>query len=116
MRLHTIITDPAMMSARRPPNMTRLADRGDDDQDPCGDVDGAVAGVLEAAPEEEAGVAGEVGVILYSAFLAFAGRAGGAGAGVGMTTPAVKFITKPEGRGAEAVKNVEWLFPGIFEN
>lgn len=34
----------------------------------------------------------------------------------GMTTPAVKWITKPEGRGEEAVKKVEFLFPGIFDN
>lgn len=34
---------------------------------------------------------------------------------VGQTTPAVKYITKPEGRGKEAVKKVEWLFPGIFD-
>lgn len=32
----------------------------------------------------------------------------------GVCTPAVQFITKPEGRGEEAIKNVEWLFPGIF--
>jgi hypothetical protein len=31
-----------------------------------------------------------------------------------MTTHAVKWITKAEGRGAEAAKKVEWLFPGIW--
>lgn len=34
----------------------------------------------------------------------------------GFATMAVKFITKPEGRGAEAVKKVEWLYPGLFDN
>jgi 5'-methylthioadenosine phosphorylase len=33
----------------------------------------------------------------------------------GMSTEGLKFMTKPEGRGAEAVKKLEWLFPGIFD-
>jgi 5'-methylthioadenosine phosphorylase len=35
---------------------------------------------------------------------------------VGNSVGAVKFITKPEGRGAEAKKKVEFLFPGIFDD
>ncbi len=35
---------------------------------------------------------------------------------VGVTTPAVKWITKAEGRGDEAAKKVEWMFPGIWDN
>lgn len=35
---------------------------------------------------------------------------------VGAATGAVKFITKKEGRGEEAVKKVEWLYPGIFDD
>lgn len=34
----------------------------------------------------------------------------------GMTTPGLKFMTKPEGRGHEAAKKVEYLFPGVWEN
>ena len=33
---------------------------------------------------------------------------------VGGTTGMIKFMTKAEGRGAEGVKNVEYLFPGVF--
>jgi 5'-methylthioadenosine phosphorylase len=33
---------------------------------------------------------------------------------VGGTTGMIKFMTKPEGRGLEGVKNVEYLFPGVF--
>jgi 5'-methylthioadenosine phosphorylase len=32
----------------------------------------------------------------------------------GTTTNMVKFITKSEGRGKEAVERIEWLFPGVF--
>jgi 5'-methylthioadenosine phosphorylase len=34
---------------------------------------------------------------------------------VGGTTGMIKFMTKPEGRGSEGVKNVEYLFPGTFD-
>lgn len=33
----------------------------------------------------------------------------------GMTTGMIKFMTKAEGRGSEGVKNVEYLFPGVFD-
>jgi 5'-methylthioadenosine phosphorylase len=33
----------------------------------------------------------------------------------GKTTGMIKFMTKKEGRGAEGVQNVEYLFPGIFD-
>ena len=33
----------------------------------------------------------------------------------GKSAGAVKFMTKPQGRGPEAVKNVEYLFPGFFD-
>jgi len=33
----------------------------------------------------------------------------------GETRNAVKFITKPEGRGKEAAAKIEWLFPGLFD-
>lgn len=32
----------------------------------------------------------------------------------GQTTGMIKFMTKKEGRGAEGVENVEYLFPGVF--
>ncbi|KAH8816198.1 5'-methylthioadenosine phosphorylase-like protein [Xylogone sp. PMI_703] len=32
----------------------------------------------------------------------------------GQTSNMIKFITKPEGRGAEGAKGVEYLFPGVF--
>ncbi len=32
----------------------------------------------------------------------------------GQTTGMIQFMTKKEGRGAEGVKNVEYLFPGVF--
>jgi 5'-methylthioadenosine phosphorylase len=35
---------------------------------------------------------------------------------IGYATGAVKFITKPEGRGEEAKKKVEWLYPGLFDD
>lgn len=34
----------------------------------------------------------------------------------GETTKAVKYITKPEGRGKEAVEKIEWMFPGLFSD
>ncbi len=34
----------------------------------------------------------------------------------GQTVMAVKFMTKPQGRNPEAVKKVEYLFPGFFDN
>ncbi|KFZ17946.1 hypothetical protein V502_04342 [Pseudogymnoascus sp. VKM F-4520 (FW-2644)] len=55
-------------------------DCGDDDEDAGGDVDGAVAGVLEAAAEEEARVAGEGDVVLFSCAF-FSRDAGGGGVG-----------------------------------
>ena len=33
----------------------------------------------------------------------------------GRTTDMLKFMTKAEGRGQEGMKNVEFLFPGIWE-
>lgn len=33
----------------------------------------------------------------------------------GHSTGGLKFLTHPEGRGAEAVKKIEWLFPGCFD-
>jgi len=33
----------------------------------------------------------------------------------GMSSGMIKFMTKKEGRGAEGVKNVEYLFPGVFD-
>lgn len=33
----------------------------------------------------------------------------------GMSEGAVKFMTKPEGRNPEAMKKVEYLFPGFWE-
>jgi 5'-methylthioadenosine phosphorylase len=33
----------------------------------------------------------------------------------GRTTGMIKFMTKPAGRGAEGVRNVEYLFPGVFD-
>merc|ERR1712225_27247 len=35
---------------------------------------------------------------------------------VGATTGMIQFMTKAEGRGAEGVKNVEYLFPGVFSS
>jgi 5'-methylthioadenosine phosphorylase len=32
----------------------------------------------------------------------------------GSTTGMIKFMTKAEGRGEEGIKNVEYLFPGVF--
>ncbi|RFU35150.1 hypothetical protein B7463_g1233, partial [Scytalidium lignicola] len=32
----------------------------------------------------------------------------------GQTSNMIKFITKPEGRGAEGIKAMEYLFPGVF--
>ncbi len=34
----------------------------------------------------------------------------------GKSAMAVKFMTKPEGRNPEAVKRVEYLFPGFFDS
>ena len=34
----------------------------------------------------------------------------------GSAVMAVKFMTKPEGRNPDAVKRVEYLFPGFFES
>ena len=34
----------------------------------------------------------------------------------GATQGAVKFMTKPEGRDSEAMKRVDYLFPGFWEN
>lgn len=34
----------------------------------------------------------------------------------GSATGAVKFITKPEGRGKEAMERVDYLFPGFWES
>ncbi|CRK18519.1 hypothetical protein BN1708_012369 [Verticillium longisporum] len=34
----------------------------------------------------------------------------------GASQGAVKFMTKPEGRNPEAMKKVEFLFPGFWEN
>ena len=34
----------------------------------------------------------------------------------GASAGAVKFMTKPEGRGPEGVKGVEYLFPGFFDS
>lgn len=34
----------------------------------------------------------------------------------GQTTGMIQFMTKKEGRGAEGVKNVEYLFPGVFSS
>jgi 5'-methylthioadenosine phosphorylase len=34
----------------------------------------------------------------------------------GQTVAGLKFMTKPEGRNPEAVKRVEYLFPGCFDN
>ena len=34
----------------------------------------------------------------------------------GASAGAVKFMTKPEGRSPEAVKRVEYLFPGFFDS
>lgn len=34
----------------------------------------------------------------------------------GQTAMAVKYITKPAGRGKEAVEKIEWMFPGLFSN
>lgn len=56
-------------------------DCGDDDEDAGGDVDGAVAGVLEASAEEEARVAGEGDVVLFSCAAFFTGLRGGGGVG-----------------------------------
>jgi 5'-methylthioadenosine phosphorylase len=33
----------------------------------------------------------------------------------GQTTGMIKFMTKKEGRGAEGSKNVEFLFPGVWD-
>ncbi len=52
------------------PQPTRLEDekqhRWDDDEDPCSDVDGSVAGVLETPTEEEPRISREMNVILDS--------------------------------------------------
>jgi 5'-methylthioadenosine phosphorylase len=32
----------------------------------------------------------------------------------GSTTGMIKFMTKAEGRGEEGIKNIEYLFPGVF--
>jgi 5'-methylthioadenosine phosphorylase len=35
---------------------------------------------------------------------------------VGQTTGMIKFMTKAEGRGEEGAKNVEYLFPGVWDS
>lgn len=34
----------------------------------------------------------------------------------GGTTNMIKFITKAEGRGKEGIRNIEFLFPGVFDS